>query len=187
MSEDLISNCAGVLFLGTPHKGTSTFATHGELLVAITLAAASAENSNFAVEEDILLDLRSAGDGLTTISQEFCMLSTSRNLNIKCFHEGRRSNISRLVDNLEIPPVSLNTLKPTLTDKQFVVSQSSATLDGYDSIELTTDHFQLNKFDDPEDGNYKLVVGTLGECYSDWLNRSMSTIRGMLPLFTVIH
>jgi hypothetical protein len=40
---------------------------------------------------------------------------------------------------------------------EIVVSEASATLDGYDPIGLTCNHRELNRFDDAKDGRWDLV------------------------------
>jgi hypothetical protein len=41
--------------------------------------------------------------------------------------------------------------------KEFVVNQTSGTLNGHQSQELSLDHFSMNKFEDSQDSHYRNV------------------------------
>ena len=55
--------------------------------------------------------------------------------------------------------------------QEFVVDQASATLGSYPSCGLPLDHYNLNKFASPKDGNFKRVQAAIKNLYTDALDR----------------
>ena len=103
----VLKACVGVILLGTPNRGTSTFDTHGSLLAAIAAASTiSDEQASINIEPKVLQDLRNLEGVLSDTSMDFSRLRNSRELKVVCFYEERASPVSRLVEGSEIPPVS---------------------------------------------------------------------------------
>ena len=106
--DSLAKNCAGIIFLGTPHRGTSTFTTSGKLMSAI-LEAAETQTDLWRIEPGVLRDLEDTGSNLTSVSDRFARLVTTRNIRLVCFSESRQSDVSKLVPGQEavIPIVGI--------------------------------------------------------------------------------
>jgi hypothetical protein len=108
VEEDKMSRyCAGIIFLGTPHRGTDTFRSSGELMAAI-LQVAQADSDLWKAEPDILKDLANTGSNLSSISDRFARFVVKRKIQIVCFYENRQSDVSKLVpgQGTTIPMVS---------------------------------------------------------------------------------
>jgi hypothetical protein len=58
--------------------------------------------------------------------------------------------------------------------QEFVVDQGSATLGSYPSYGLPLDHYSLNKFASPDDGNFKWVQAEIQKLYICALDRVAS-------------
>ena len=59
--------------------------------------------------------------------------------------------------------------------QEFVVDEASATLGSWPSYGLPLDHYSLNKFASPDDGNFKTVQIEIAKLYNRALVRGMST------------
>jgi hypothetical protein len=55
--------------------------------------------------------------------------------------------------------------------QEFVVDQASATLGSYPSRGLPLDHYSLNKFASPKDGNFRMVQAAIKKLYTIALDR----------------
>jgi hypothetical protein len=55
--------------------------------------------------------------------------------------------------------------------QEFVVDQVSATLGSYPSYGLPLDHYSLNKFASPDDGNFKTVQTEIAKLYTCALSK----------------
>ena len=53
--------------------------------------------------------------------------------------------------------------------QEFVVDEISGSIDGYRRYGLPVDHFRLNKFSKPDDGNYKVVQREIKRLVSEAL------------------
>ena len=62
-----------------------------------------------------------------------------------------------------------------MTVQEFVVDEVSATLGSYPSYGLPLDHYSLNKFASPEDGNFKTVQTEIAVLYNRALVRGTSS------------
>jgi hypothetical protein len=96
----------GIVFLGTPHRGTKTFQNTGMLMAAILKEASI--RSDLRVESSVLKDLDDTGAGLATVSDDFAQFARTRGISLVCFFEGRQSNVSKLApgEKTVIPMVS---------------------------------------------------------------------------------
>ena len=59
--------------------------------------------------------------------------------------------------------------------QEFVVDEVSATLGSYPSYGLPLDHYSLNKFASPDDGNFKTVQTEIAKLYNRALAGGMSS------------
>src|ERR1700727_1962149 len=57
--------------------------------------------------------------------------------------------------------------------QEFVVKRASATLGSYPSEGLPLDHYSLNKFASPHDGNFEAVLAKIEELHADALDRGV--------------
>jgi hypothetical protein len=137
----------GIVFLGTPHRGTQSFAKSSALLAAI---AASSDLSP-KLETGVLNSLASEDGGLLDVTDDFVNLCTKGSPMITCFFEQRPSKLGKVVGRDDID--------------EFVVDQTSATLDGHRKYGLELDHFSLNKFDGPGNPNYVQVCSEIRRFY----------------------
>ena len=62
-----------------------------------------------------------------------------------------------------------------MTVQEFVVDEVSATLGSYPSYGLPLDHYSLNKFASPDDGNFKTVQTEIAKLYNHALVRGTSS------------
>lgn len=62
-----------------------------------------------------------------------------------------------------------------MATQEYVVDEQSATLGAYPSYGLPLDHYSLNKFASPNDGNFKYVQAKIQELYISALDRSRCT------------
>ncbi|PQE16118.1 WD40 YVTN repeat-like-containing domain protein [Rutstroemia sp. NJR-2017a BBW] len=123
----------GVILLGTPHNGTDKI-TSGELLTRIIQAGAAGEPTSLAALK---------------IDNEM-VLDTVKDFSIATRKNGiaKSSKVSKMFgDNY----------------KDFIVDEDSANLDGCESYGQPLDHYELNKFSDPQDGNWRKLSGVIAD------------------------
>ena len=68
------------------------------------------------------------------------------------------------------------------TEQEFVVDRTSAHLDPFDNFGIGRDHYQLNKYYDPEDGDFRVVSREFCYMVEDYFNRLEVTSRRKLLL-----
>ncbi|KAF5012594.1 hypothetical protein FDECE_1361 [Fusarium decemcellulare] len=137
LSESVI----GLVFLGTPHHGLNEsvgLSTQGQIYKAIIAAGLRPQENalqSMAHDNDVL---RGAVDSFTRIIN-----TTKPQPTIFCFYEERETEIGQIV-GMKI-------------DQKFVVNQTSGTLNGHQKEGLSLDHFNMNKFQDPQDNHFVCV------------------------------
>ena len=131
---------AGSVFLGTPFHGTKTQSK------AMVLAQ-MAETIGWGNPSSLLKMLESESDILKGLLDEFALLARDAQMRLFCFYEEDKSTVSSLF------------IKGGLswTTSELIVDESSATITAVEKLPLRSDHFHLNKFEGPKDGNYKYV------------------------------
>ncbi|APA08684.1 hypothetical protein sscle_04g034540 [Sclerotinia sclerotiorum 1980 UF-70] len=122
----------GVILLGTPHRGTDNI-TSSELLQRIIRAGAAGEAAS-------LIALEANNEMVLDAVQGFSMVAHEKNIPVHCFFEQKSSKVSKMFGD---------------DYKDFIVDEKSAILDGCERYGLPLDHYQLNKFSDPKDGNWR--------------------------------
>lgn len=122
----------GVVLLGTPHRGTDNV-TSGELLQRIIRAGTAGDSASVTV-------LRADNEMVLDVVHSFSTITREKNIPVHCFFEQKSSKVSKMFGD---------------DYKDFIVDEKSAILDGCESYGLPLDHYQLNKFSDPEDGNWR--------------------------------
>ncbi|KAI4614052.1 hypothetical protein J4E80_006742 [Alternaria sp. BMP 0032] len=137
---------AGCFFLGTPFHGTSSQSK------AMVLAS-MAEVAGWGAPSSLLKVLEKDSEILRSLLSEFSYMAREAQFRLLCFWE---ENDSDLVNYL-VKGITW------LKSKERIVDQSSATIESFDSISLMSDHFQLNKFPGPKDGNFTSVSDEIRE------------------------
>ena len=101
-------SCLGVILLGTPNRGTTTFDTQGSLLNAIAESSLiSGDQESLKIEPLVLQDLKNLGGSLTETSEIFAQLCRRRNLDVICFFETQSSPVAKLVEGSNIASVNM--------------------------------------------------------------------------------
>ncbi|KAH3977201.1 hypothetical protein HBI56_048280 [Parastagonospora nodorum] len=149
----VFDSSVGIVFLGTPHRGTKSFTRNSALFAAI--AASSDLSQKF--ETTVLNSLASEDGGLLDVTDDFVNLCAGPGPNITCFYEQRPSKLGKIVGRDDID--------------EFIVDQNSATLDGHHKYGLELDHFSLNKFDRPNNPNYLQVRAEIRRFYDAAVKR----------------
>ncbi|KAH7400986.1 hypothetical protein DE146DRAFT_677647 [Phaeosphaeria sp. MPI-PUGE-AT-0046c] len=144
----VFDSCVGTIFLGTPHRGTRSFAQDSSLFAAI---AASSDLSQ-SLETGILDSMKSENGALLDVTDDFVNLCSEGGPLISCFFEQRPSKLGKIIGRNDID--------------EFIVDQTSATLDGHRRYGLELDHFSLNKFDKPDNPSYVQVRAEIVRFYS---------------------
>ena len=89
----LFSSTTGVVFLGTPHRGTGDMTSRGMLDTMIQ------QYSQVRIEDAVLESLNAENESLNDIRREFvkiCTLSRGR-LHIVCFYEQKSTRVGRII------------------------------------------------------------------------------------------
>ena len=152
----ILDSTTGVVFMGTPHRGTGAITSKGLVYAAI------ASNPFLQVDNTVLRALEAGNDVLMDVFGEFMFICNSRKagMSLCCFFEQRSSAVGKVIGNSHLE-VSIGVLHrcQAVTDlkQEFVVDKVSGCIEGYPKHGLPLDHFRLNKFSDPEDGNYRAV------------------------------
>lgn len=150
----VFDSTVGIVFLGTPHRGTQSFTQDSALFAAI---AASSDLSR-KLETGVLESMASGDGALLDVTDDFVRLCIGGGPLITCFFEQRPSRIGKIVGKDDID--------------EFIVDQKSATLDGHRKYGLELDHFSLNKFDGPNNPNYVQVRGEIMRFYNEAMGRA---------------
>ena len=131
-AHSIINNTGGIIFMGTPHYGSS-LASWGSFLTTFS--------SNFrATNREIVATLDRGATDLRRIGEEFqqMLLRSDINMQIICFYE-----------ELQMPVVGK------------IVKSESAVLRGYKSCSINADHRNMTKFAGDADNGFVLVRATL--------------------------
>ncbi|OBU00767.2 hypothetical protein VE01_01233 [Pseudogymnoascus verrucosus] len=144
----LFDQTAGVIFLGSPLRGTkaATFAGWKNLIFGIL--GPDQESS-----DTLLDDLKENSSRLENLVAEFGKLTvrsrTQAGIEVRCFYETRKTQVSNAISrNLPVKEMLL-------------VDKVSACLDCHEHIPLDVRHAMMNKYRGPEDPNFKLVSGRI--------------------------
>ncbi|OAL51772.1 hypothetical protein IQ07DRAFT_472429, partial [Pyrenochaeta sp. DS3sAY3a] len=130
---------AGCIFLGTPFHGTKTQSK------AMVLAE-MAETIGMGTPSGLLQVLEKDSEILATLLDEFALLAKEAQIRLFCFFEQEKSDL-----------VGLFVKGLTWKSQELIVDEASATITASEKLGLKSDHFHLNKYDGPKDGNFKYV------------------------------
>ncbi|VUC31149.1 unnamed protein product [Clonostachys rosea] len=150
----LFDSSVGVVFLGTPHRGSQSFTRESALLAAI---AASSDLSKH-LETSVLDTMTSDTGSLLDVSDDFITLCMDGGPKISCFFEQRSSKLGKVVGRTDIT--------------EFIVDSASATFDGHPKHGLEVDHFSLNKFNSPSNPHYLQVRAEIVRFYKAALKKA---------------
>ncbi|CAH0045530.1 unnamed protein product [Clonostachys solani] len=144
----------GVVFLGTPHRGSRSFTPESALLAAI---AASSDLSKH-LETNVLDTMTSDTGSLLDVSDDFITLCIDGGPKISCFFEQRSSKLGKVIGRTDMT--------------EFIVDEVSAIFDGHPKHGLEVDHFSLNKFNSPTNPHYLQVRAEIVRFYKSALQKA---------------
>ncbi|KAJ4374896.1 hypothetical protein N0V83_001974 [Neocucurbitaria cava] len=130
---------AGCIFLGTPFHGTKTQSK------AMVLAE-MAETIGWGTPSDLVKILEKDSEILNSLLEDFALLARDAQIRLFCFFEQEKSDL-----------VSLFIKSSLWKSQELIVDEPSATITSVEKLGLKSDHFHLNKYDGPKDGNFKYV------------------------------
>ena len=132
---DVYKYTSGIVFLGTPHRGSSTAS------LALTLAKiVRVDPGALRVNQDLLRELQRNSSQLDEINQEFAHVPGVESLSIGSIYETR------------------------VTKHIGIIAERSSAILGFPSelcISLDVNHAQLSKFEGSDDDNYQIVLHLL--------------------------
>ncbi|EPE31353.1 alpha/beta-Hydrolase [Glarea lozoyensis ATCC 20868] len=149
----LLQYTKGVIFLGTPLRGTRV-KSPAEWRVFIS----AMWDANHEPSTTLLEDLGENSSNLESIVEAFGKSTIKHEIEIRCFYETRTTQILNAVLRRSVSKWS----KPT---KIMLVERRSACLDCHEQIPLEVPHAMMNKYRGPDDGNFKLVSGRIKEIF----------------------
>ncbi|KAI9689748.1 MAG: hypothetical protein M1822_009630 [Bathelium mastoideum] len=144
----------GIVFLGTPHRGTKSFTQESALLA--TIAASSDLSQN--LETAVLDSMTSDNGALLDVADDFIALCVDGGPTVSCFFEQRASKLGKVIGRSDID--------------EFIVDHTSATFDGHQKYGLELDHFSLNKFNGPDNPHYVQVRAEISRFYQAALRKA---------------
>ncbi|KAK4158894.1 hypothetical protein QBC43DRAFT_273523 [Cladorrhinum sp. PSN259] len=135
------ASTAGIVFMGTPHRGTGG-ALHSQGKIYDTIAKKA---PHIKIQHNILQTIEGNNEILIDVVRQFSRVSNvdSTRIQIFCFFETKATIVGAIVGDDSI--------------EEFVVDEQSGSLHGHRNQGLPLDHFNLNKFTGPQDGNYTAV------------------------------
>ncbi|KAJ9660138.1 hypothetical protein H2201_007045 [Coniosporium apollinis] len=133
--REIAESTYGVLFMGTPHQGSSQ-ATWGSMLASIICYGKQ-------VNVDIVRGLEKEAPHLTELQRRFYNLLASR------VEKRRPLNVTCCFEELPVPVLGM------------IVPSLSAAMDGYPVISIHANHMDMTKFGSDDSLGYIRVLGEL--------------------------
>ncbi|KAK2591217.1 hypothetical protein QQS21_011102 [Conoideocrella luteorostrata] len=146
VNRHIAESTVGVVFLGTPHRG-SRAATWAKWIA--WLASCGADT-----EDRLLRALEERSDSLTDRLHNFSCWLFSESVPVLCCFEQLPTDYS---SRIGIVGEFVWPLVPSKRFKELVVPETSACIDGHHKISLPTDHLNINKFYGPKDHSFQLI------------------------------
>lgn len=131
----LALSTVGIIFLGTPHRGTRA-ARWGDVV------ARTGNLLGLGSETSILRDLQADSKNLRDLLYEFTLWANRARLSLVCYFEQYATDYGKRFG---------------MSWKELVVDETSACIDGHRKVPLPTDHLKINKFSGPDDPSYIAV------------------------------
>ncbi|KAL8910946.1 MAG: hypothetical protein Q9171_003813 [Xanthocarpia ochracea] len=128
--------------MGTPHRGSKSL-SKASLIASIASAVFLGEHSS------LLKVLDEDSEMLADLLHDFTRTVNTISIPLFCFFAQHKSDVSMFKSK------ALQMLFPSVKDA--VVDERSGCLDGHPKLGLASEHFQMNKFADTKDSNYRLV------------------------------
>ncbi|KAH7120138.1 hypothetical protein B0J13DRAFT_568367 [Dactylonectria estremocensis] len=145
--SNLSESITGMIFIGTPHQGlrdSSQLCSQGEIYAHIV-------ESKLKIQDQSLRTMAQDNEELTNTVHDFTRrLKTCQSPpEVFCFYEEKETKIGAIVGLQGI--------------SEFMVGQRSGSLNGYRSLGLALNHFNLNKFDCSGNDHYRNVQRQINE------------------------
>ncbi|OBT66018.1 hypothetical protein VE03_03233 [Pseudogymnoascus sp. 23342-1-I1] len=135
--ENIAMATAGVLFFGTPHRGSKD-ASWGRIIAEL------GGYSGFGSYDGIIKDLEEESTNQIDLLHSFSIWLRRMSAETVCFFELKPTDYGR--------KVGLTGIR-----RKIVVTETSACIDGYTKVSLDVDHLHLNQFKGSDDASYKKV------------------------------
>ncbi|KAH7000576.1 hypothetical protein EDB80DRAFT_618126, partial [Ilyonectria destructans] len=136
---EIAGSTVGVVFLGTPHRGSAA-AAWATLITSLA-------PPQFSSEKRILKDLEERSGTSTDRLHDFSRWLFHESVSVVCCYEQLLTDYGSRVGSIG----------GMLSFKELVVPEASACIDGHHKIPLHADHFKINKFYGLNDPSFKLV------------------------------
>ncbi len=94
----ILKSSVGVVFLGTPHRGTKSFLPQSALLASI----AAQSDLHGGIEPGVLDAMRSDSGATLDVAEDFADLCRDLQLEITCFFEERKSRLGKVIGRADI-------------------------------------------------------------------------------------
>ncbi|KAI1125800.1 hypothetical protein F5Y10DRAFT_294384 [Nemania abortiva] len=134
--QSLLNRVVGLVFLGTPFRGTKSQWLLSSLTWLMQLAGAhDGISRDFDYDEPRLLDKM----------HYFCRLCNKSSMPVSCFWELYKTDLGRIGG----------------FRKELVVEEASACIPGFERYALQTDHKKINKYGSPSDRSFESVSGVI--------------------------
>lgn len=112
--------------------------------------AEMAETIGMGAPSSLLKLLEKDSEVLNRMLDEFVRLSNDAQIRVFCFFESQKSDVAALL----LKGLPFKT-------QELIVDKESATFPGVESLQLASDHFSLNKYTGPKDGNFVSVMNEI--------------------------
>lgn len=137
----ICDSVSGIAFLGTPNRGSDS-QSKAAIIASMAAAAGLGEHSR------LLRMLEPESEALRDLLNDFMRLVIADSIPLTCFFELHKSNIAKLV-----LPKSMSWIRQT----EMVVDEVSSCIEGFPRFGLAADHFNIHRYNGPNDGNFQIV------------------------------